>query len=147
MVIANVSGTFQSYLNRQPAFLADALQHAEKNGYQLGVKLVRGAYFVQERKKWADEGRPGPDPIWIDKPATDKAFNDSVALVISTMARQLASKPASALSVFFGTHNEDSCQLIIETLKKEGLAQKVKGGWALRDDVLGKVFIAQLYGE
>jgi proline dehydrogenase len=145
--LLTTSGTYQSYLNRQPGFLADALEHATKNGYQLGVKLVRGAYFVQERKKWIDEGRPGPDPIWIDKPATDKAFNDSVALLIGTMARQLQTSPQTALSVFFGTHNEESCQLIVETLKKEGLATKVKGGWALRDDVMGKVFIAQLYGK
>lgn len=60
------SGTFQSYLNRQPEYLQAALTHAEENGYILGVKLVRGAYFVQERRKWKDEGRPGPDPIWIE---------------------------------------------------------------------------------
>jgi proline dehydrogenase len=53
-------------LNRQPEYLQAALHHAEENGYILGVKLVRGAYFVQERKKWKDEGRPGPDPIWAE---------------------------------------------------------------------------------
>lgn len=40
------------------------LRHAEENGYALGIKLVRGAYFVQEREKWKKEGRFGPDPIW-----------------------------------------------------------------------------------
>jgi proline dehydrogenase len=32
----------------------------------LGVKLVRGAYHLQETKKWKDEGRGkfGKDPIW-----------------------------------------------------------------------------------
>lgn len=40
------------------------MKHAEEHGYALGVKLVRGAYFVQERSKWMTEGRPGPDPIW-----------------------------------------------------------------------------------
>ena len=58
------SGTYQSYLTRQPAYLASAIRHAEENGYALGIKLVRGAYFVRERKKWAEEARIGADPIW-----------------------------------------------------------------------------------
>jgi proline dehydrogenase len=58
------SGTYQSYLTRQPQHLLAAIRHAESDGYALGVKLVRGAYFVQERKRWKDDGRPGPDPIW-----------------------------------------------------------------------------------
>jgi proline dehydrogenase len=60
------SGTFQSYLTRQPEYLEAAIRHAEENGYSLGVKLVRGAYFMQERKKWKDEDRPGLDPIWAE---------------------------------------------------------------------------------
>ena len=58
------SGTYQSYLTRQPQHLLSAIQHAEKNGYALGIKLVRGAYFQQEREQWKREGRTGPDPIW-----------------------------------------------------------------------------------
>jgi proline dehydrogenase len=67
------------------------------------------------------------------------------------MASQLASsKPHMALSVVFGTHNPDSCSLIAESLEKQGLASEVegkKGLLRLRDDVRGKVFVAQLYGE
>ncbi len=59
-----VSGTYQSYLTRQPTLLLTAIRHAETHGYALGVKLVRGAYFVQEREKWKKEKREGPDPIW-----------------------------------------------------------------------------------
>lgn len=58
------SGTYQCYLVRQPEYLTASLQHAKENGYALGIKLVRGAYFMQERQKWKDEGRPGADPIW-----------------------------------------------------------------------------------
>ncbi|KAI9637293.1 FAD-linked oxidoreductase-like protein [Dioszegia hungarica] len=143
-----VFGTFQSYLNRQPEYLQAALHHAEENGYILGVKLVRGAYFVQERKKWKDEGRPGPDPIWADKEATDKAYDGSVTTIISTLARQLHSTHSErALNVVFGTHNQESCDLIVERLKAEGLAVlgEKKGSVRLREDVQGKVFVAQLY--
>ena len=40
------------------------IQHAEQHGYALGIKQVRGAYFMQEREVWKKEGRVGPDPIW-----------------------------------------------------------------------------------
>lgn len=60
------SGTYQAYLRRLPAHLDHAIRHAQDNGYILGVKLVRGAYHLQETKKWKDEGRGkfGKDPIW-----------------------------------------------------------------------------------
>ena len=58
------SGTYQSYLTRQPQHLLAAIKHAEEKDYVLGIKLVRGAYFVQERQRWKDQGRPGSDPIW-----------------------------------------------------------------------------------
>ena len=62
--ITSDSGTYQSYLTRQPQHLDYAIRHAEQNDYALGIKLVRGAYFVQERKTWAKEKRAGADPIW-----------------------------------------------------------------------------------
>jgi len=60
------SGTYQAYLRRLPEHLDHAIKHAEENNYVLGVKLVRGAYHLQETKKWKDEGRGkfGKDPIW-----------------------------------------------------------------------------------
>jgi proline dehydrogenase len=142
------SGTYQSYLTRQPALLLTAIRHAEKNGYALGVKLVRGAYFVQERQKWKEEGREGPDPIWPDKQSTDMAFNTSVSMLVSTLADQLKGpRPELALTVFFGTHNEDSVSRIIGEMKTHGLASEGKEGrLRVRDDAFGKIFIAQLYG-
>lgn len=61
-----VYGTYQCYLTRMPAHLVASLAHAEANGYALGVKLVRGAYHEQERKRWTAQGRTafGADPIW-----------------------------------------------------------------------------------
>ncbi|WWC90870.1 uncharacterized protein L201_005807 [Kwoniella dendrophila CBS 6074] len=143
-----IYGTYQSYLTRQPTHLVAALKHAEENGYALGIKLVRGAYFDKERKKWKKEGREGADPIWPDKPATDSSYNGSLNTVISTLATQLSSsKPELALSVIFGTHNPDSCDLICDGLKQVGLASETTDGrLQLRQDVQGKVGVAQLYG-
>jgi proline dehydrogenase len=53
------------------------------------------------------------------------------------------------LSVIFGTHNRDSVDTIIGELEKTGLAKKMSesGKLRLREDVAGRVGIAQLYGE
>lgn len=49
----------------------------------------------------------------------------------------------------FGTHNPESCDLIVDSLKAEGLASKIteEGKLRLREDVQGKVYVAQLFGE
>ena len=63
-ILAYRSGTYQSYLTRQPSFLRACLAHAEENGYALGLKVVRGGYIVQERRKARIPGREGEDPVW-----------------------------------------------------------------------------------
>ncbi len=94
------------------------------------------------------------------KAATDTAYNESVKTILSTMADQLKSKtPERALSVVFGTHNDISCDIVIDSLRSHGMASEASvdssssttGGEGapklrLRDDVRGKVFVAQLYG-
>lgn len=143
-----IYGTYQCYLTRQPGHLRAAIKHAEESGYALGIKLVRGAYFVQERKRWKDEKRAGPDPIWPDKPATDKCYDESLATILSTLSKQLDSRrPDLSLNVIFGTHNAESCRLIVEGLEKNGLAEDGSDGkLRLRQDVRGKIGVAQLYG-
>lgn len=145
-----IFGTYQSYLRRAPHLLDSALRHAEENGYALGIKIVRGAYFNKERLRWVKDGRSGDDPIWPDKPATDAAYNQSVSKIISTLQRQLSSsRPDLALSVVFATHNPESVAHVTNELKRVGLAEpesEYTGRLRLRDDVRGKVFVAQLFG-
>ncbi|KIR58796.1 proline dehydrogenase [Cryptococcus bacillisporus CA1873] len=143
-----IYGTYQSYLCRQPTHLTHAIQHAEAHGYALGLKLVRGAYYLQERKKWLNEGRLGADPIWPNKAATDASYDGSISTILTTLSSQLkSSHPERALSVIFGTHNSESCDAICDELLKNGLAEKGTSGLIrLKKDVRGKVRIAQLYG-
>lgn len=79
------------------------------------------------------------------------AYNNSIATIISTLSHQLNStEPQKALSVVFGTHNPESCDLVISNLVKYGLATRTDASpdslLRLRDDVVGKVYVAQLYG-
>lgn len=90
-----------------------------------------------------------PRRLTCSKPSTDLAFNTSVSTLISTLAAQLAGpRPDLALTVFFGTHNEDSVSRVIGEMKTHGLVGAgYDGRLRIRNDVLGKVFIAQLYGK
>lgn len=89
--------------------------------------------------------------VRFSKPSTDMAYNNSIATIISTLSHQLNStEPHKALSVVFGTHNSESCDLVISNLVKYGLASPAANPESsllrLRDDVVGKVYVAQLYG-
>lgn len=145
-------GTYQAYLRRLPAHLDHAIKHAEENDYVLGVKLVRGAYHLQETKKWKDEGRGkfGKDPIWDDKAATDKAYDDALVLLLRRISIDLKKNPTGVplVGAYFGTHNKESCELVKDRLIAEGLGEEVKetGRIRLMDGVAGRVCTGQLYG-
>lgn len=151
-----IFGTYQSYLRRAPYLLDQALQDAEENGYALGFKIVRGAYVVSERKKWLKDGRPGSDPIWPNKGATDKCYDACVDKITSTLAKQISgSNPATALSVVFATHNPHSVDLVLKSLEEHGLAERIASKntvesssslLRLHKELQSKVFVAQLYG-
>ena len=62
---AVVYGTYQAYLKATPSVLASHLHLATKEGFTMGVKLVRGAYLGSDPR----------DRIWDTKEQTDDAYN------------------------------------------------------------------------
>lgn len=144
-----IYGTYQCYLTRTPSHIAASIAHAKANQYVLGLKLVRGAYHEQERKRWIKEGRikSGPDPVWPDKPATDAAYDSALNVVISQLHEDIAAGRPPQLGVLFGTHNRQSVKLIFEQLKAKGLV-KVSEGGKLRpvEGIRGRICVGQLYG-
>jgi len=48
---AMIYNTFQAYLKRTPENLASHLRLAQREGWALGIKLVRGAYIASERRE------------------------------------------------------------------------------------------------
>lgn len=70
---AVIYGTYQAYLKETPRTLAAHLQIAQREGFTLGVKLVRGAYL-------------GSDPrelIHDTKDETDACYNGIAAALLS----------------------------------------------------------------
>ncbi|KAG6910629.1 hypothetical protein DXG01_009138 [Tephrocybe rancida] len=159
-----VYGTYQAYLQRTPELLAQSLADAKAGNYALGVKLVRGAYHPHEvaahTARLAGDRSPSltsdpNSPVWLSKPDTDACYNACARTLIHTIRedvnirRPKGTPMTPAVGVLFGTHNWESCRLILEELVKTGLA--VKGPAKddlvlLPDDVMERVTIGQLYG-
>jgi proline dehydrogenase len=121
---AIVYNTLQMYRTDRLEFLKQALVKAEEGNYYLGVKFVRGAYMEKERKRASELGYPSP--IQPDKAATDRNYDAGVAFSVEHIDR---------ISVFSGSHNENSNRLLTELMEKLGLAKN--------DD---RIWFSQLYG-
>lgn len=93
-----VFNTFQLYRHDRLVFLRKSFDLARQKGYQLGAKLVRGAYMEKERNRAAEKGYPSP--IQPDKSSCDKDYDEAVSFCLERL---------SELAVFIGTHNEVSC--------------------------------------
>ncbi|KAI0839250.1 proline dehydrogenase [Hypoxylon sp. FL0890] len=100
---AIIYGTYQAYLKSTPTTLASHLAIASKEGFTLGVKLVRGAYL-------------GADPRHIihdTKADTDNAYNGIAASLICRKWGPILNAPEPSLpfprvSIVLGSHNLES---------------------------------------
>jgi proline dehydrogenase len=119
-----VYNTFQLYGKGALQFLKDSLQQAQEKGYLLGAKLVRGAYMEKERERARLKGYP--DPIQPNKEATDQDFDEALAFCLGHLDQ---------LSVFIGTHNEESCYKAIRIMEQHHIRPNHPA-----------VFFSQLYG-
>ncbi|MEO9532923.1 MAG: proline dehydrogenase family protein [Crocinitomicaceae bacterium] len=121
---AIIYNTIQMYRHDRLAFLKASHELAKKEGYILGVKLVRGAYMEKEREKAAAEGYPSP--IQATKEATDKDYNLALAYMIEHV---------NEIWFCAGSHNEKSAEVLMELMQKHGVAN---------DDE--RIYFAQLLG-
>ena len=105
-----VYNTYQLYRHDKLALLKSDYQIAEKEGFILGAKLVRGAYMEKERKRAAEKGYASP--IQQDKNAADKDYNAALVFCIAHIDK---------LAIVAGTHNEDSCKLLTTLLNENNI--------------------------
>ncbi len=121
---AIVFNTFQLYRHNRLVFLKESYEIAKTKGYQLGAKLVRGAYMEKERTRAAEKGYPSP--IQPDKAATDRDYDEAVHFCMQHL---------DGLSLFIGTHNEASCLKAAKDMLDHNIPVNTE-----------KVFFSQLYG-
>jgi len=121
---AIVYNTLQMYRHDRLSYLKQQHELAKKHNYFLGFKLVRGAYMEKENDRAEEKGYT--TPICKDKATTDINFNNGVKYILDNL---------DEISLFAGTHNEDSCYLIMDIMKQKGIKN---------DD--NHVWFGQLYG-
>ncbi len=107
---ANVYNTFQMYRHDRLEYLKNALKMAEKDGYFLGAKVVRGAYMDKERKRAEEKGYPSP--IQINKAATDEDYDSAIAFCVEHYEK---------IAFCTATHNALSCEKQVILMEQLGL--------------------------
>lgn len=121
---AIIFNTYQMYRWASLQNLKNTHQLAQKKGFILGAKLVRGAYMENERERAKVKGYE--DPICIDKLTTDKSYDEGLKYCVEHI---------DSVELFNGSHNEHSNLYLTELMKKHKIAKDDK-----------RIFFAQLYG-
>jgi len=108
-----VYNTFQMYRIDRLQFLFHSFDRANKEGYMLGAKLVRGAYMEKERDRAQEMDYPSP--IHPNKEATDDAYNTALRFCVDNYEK-IASCNA--------THNAESCELQANLIAERNIDKK-----------------------
>ena len=130
--------------------MLQSLRDAESGNYALGVKLVRGAYHELEavpNTKVSISPEVNP-PVYLTKAETDASFNDCARTLVDRIALDVRQNLQPRISVLFGTHNTESCHLVISLLEKEELAKAdvLRGTVCLPRSTALRVSFGQLFG-
>lgn len=102
--------TLQLYRHDRLAFLSSLAKRAADEKFHVGVKLVRGAYMDKENDRAAALGYTSP--IHADKAGTDMDYDEAIRLALNHIDR---------VAFCVGTHNESSCKLATELMRKAGI--------------------------
>lgn len=119
-----VWSTLQMYRHDRLDYMKKIHEKAESENYLVGFKIVRGAYMEKERDRAKEKAYK--DPIQPNKEATDRDFNAVMEFMVKHLGR---------ISIFAGTHNEYSCELLTQLMEK----YKIE-----KDNY--RVWFGQLYG-
>nr|WP_315209752.1 proline dehydrogenase family protein [uncultured Flavobacterium sp.] len=121
---AIVFNTLQMYRWDRLDYLKKLHELAKKDGFFIGMKLVRGAYMEKEIARAEEKGYPSP--ICASKEATDENYDAAVRYMIDHL---------DTMSIFAGTHNELSTYTLMELMQEKGIKTN--------DD---RIWFGQLYG-
>ncbi|MEZ7497909.1 proline dehydrogenase family protein [Flavobacterium sp. Arc3] len=119
-----VFNTLQMYRWDRLDYLKKVHEQAKKEGFVIGMKLVRGAYLEKENGRAKEKGYPSP--ICSSKEATDANYDAAVNYMIDHL---------DSMSLFLGTHNEESTYNLLDLMKEKGINTKDE-----------KIWFGQLYG-
>ncbi|OBX23799.1 proline dehydrogenase family protein [Gelidibacter algens] len=119
-----VYNTLQLYRWDRLDYLKQLHERAKKDGFTIGVKIVRGAYMEKERERADEKGYESP--ICANKAATDLNFDETLEYILRNL---------QTISLFIGTHNEQSSYLAMQMMADLNIEKNDN-----------RVWFGQLYG-
>ena len=119
-----VYNTLQMYRWDRLDYLKNLHEKAKKEGFFIGMKIVRGAYMEKENNRAQEKGYPSP--ICESKEATDTNFDAAVDYMIQNIEK---------MALFAGTHNEESSYTLMQKMNFENIAKNDP-----------RIWFGQLYG-
>jgi proline dehydrogenase len=119
-----VFNTLQMYRWDRMDYLKGLHERAKKDGFYIGMKIVRGAYMEKEHKRAEENGYP--TPICASKQATDENYNTAIDYMM---------KHIELMAIFAGTHNEESSYKLMEMQTQNGISKSDS-----------RIWFGQLYG-
>ncbi|CAM4417878.1 proline dehydrogenase family protein [Zobellia nedashkovskayae] len=121
---AIVFNTLQMYRWDRLDYLKDIQLRANRDDFRIGMKVVRGAYMEKENDRAEENGYKSP--ICVSKQETDENFDNAVAYIVNHL---------DTVSIFSGTHNEDSSYKLMALMEEKGISNNDN-----------RVWFGQLYG-
>ena len=107
---AIVFTTLQLYRWDRNDYFKQLIQKARTGAYNLGIKIVRGAYLEKERER--ARCLRYKSPVNETKVKTDREYNKAVEIFIDNI---------DVVEICVGTHNEESCKLLIQAMAEKKL--------------------------
>lgn len=107
---AVIFNTVQLYRHEGLSLLKNYYENAKRDGYVLGIKMVRGAYMQKERER--AQKMNYPSPIHKDKTSCDKDYNLAIEFCIENV---------HGIHACIASHNEESNMLAVQQMQKKGL--------------------------
>ena len=119
-----VYNTSQMYRHDRLKYLKELKKKSIENKFQIGIKLVRGAYIEKENRRAKKYSYKSP--ICESKDATDTNFNEGANFILSNLEN---------FSLFCGSHNEKSIYNILDIMRESKMQNNNP-----------KIWFGQLYG-
>lgn len=121
---AVVFNTLQMYRWDRLDYLKQLHEKGTKEGFKIGMKVVRGAYMEKENDRAEELGYTSP--ICVSKQATDENFDAAIKYMVENL---------EGISLFAGTHNEESSYKLMELMSEMGITNTDP-----------RIWFGQLYG-
>jgi proline dehydrogenase len=113
-----VYNTLQTYRWDRLDYLKSLHERAKAGSFKIGFKIVRGAYMEKERNRAEKMGYKSP--ICDNKQVTDENFDACMTYILNNL---------NDISLFIGTHNEQSCYLAMKMMADMGIEKTDNNVW------------------